>query len=187
MLACSYLAIAKRRTEIAVAGLFAVIFAQSLGYGLLFDSGFFFRNLSVAGGLLMLLADAWSSGSRKKGLFPGLPNMSEDDKAQYVQLSGRILLVFLFLGFVFAGEWSVARIGVSLVALVGCVMVVVGFNTRWATWVLIAFLSVSNVLLNNWWTLHHNHPQVGEFASDARHLFQHSYISLSAHFSRGTF
>lgn len=159
MIACSFLAITKRRTEFAVGGLFSVIIAQSLGYGLLFDSGFFFRNLSVVGGLLMLLADAWATGSRKK-MLPGLPALSEDAKAAYLQLAGRILLVFLFLGFVFAGEWSAPRIVVSIVALFGCGMVAIGFQTRWATWVLIAFLSVSNVVLNNWWSLHHSHPQV---------------------------
>ncbi|KAI8921157.1 hypothetical protein PhCBS80983_g03743 [Powellomyces hirtus] len=153
----SIAAIIKKHTEYAVAGLACVIVSQSLGYGLLFDSAFFFRNLSVAGGLLMLLADAMAS--KRKTIFAGLPSLNETDKATYLQLFGRILLVFLFLSFIFAGEFSALRVAVSLVALVGCVMVVVGFKAKWSAWMLVTFLSISNVVLNNWWNLHHSHPQ----------------------------
>ena len=157
MLICSYLAIAKRHTEIACAGLFGVVLTQSIGYGLIFDTSFIFRNLSVIGGLLMLLADAYSSSKRM--LFAGLPSLSETNKSTYLQLGGRILLVFLFLSFILAGEFSILRLVVSIVSLIGCVMVVVGFKAKWSAWILITFLSISNVFLNNWWSLHHTHPQ----------------------------
>lgn len=157
MLIGSVLAIAKKHTEIAVAGLGAVIVSQWIGYGLLFDSNFFLRNLSVAGGLLMLLADSYSS--QRKQLFAGLPSLNETDKSTYLQLFGRILLVFLFLTFVFSGEFSVLRLVVSVVGLIGCVMVVIGFKAKYTAWILITLLSVSNVFLNNWWTLHHAHPK----------------------------
>ncbi|KAJ3181259.1 hypothetical protein HDU87_001388 [Geranomyces variabilis] len=157
MTAGSLFAIAKKHTEYAVAGLALVIVSQSLGYGLLFDSAFFFRNLSVAGGLLMLLAD--SMASKRKTIFAGLPSLNETDRATYLQLFGRILLVFLFMSFIFAGEFSALRVAVSIVALVACVMVVVGFKAKWSAWMLVTFLSISNVVLNNWWNLHHAHPQ----------------------------
>ncbi|KAI9017070.1 SURF4 family-domain-containing protein [Gaertneriomyces semiglobifer] len=153
----SLMAIAKKNTEYAVGLLFFVIISQSLGYGLLFDSAFFFRNLSVAGGLFMLLAD--SMASKRRTIFAGLPSLNENDKATYLQLLGRVLLVFLFLSFIFAGEFSALRLGVSLVAFAGCIMVVVGFKAKYSAWMLVAFLSISNVVLNNWWNLHHNHPQ----------------------------
>jgi uncharacterized membrane protein YphA (DoxX/SURF4 family) len=152
MLVCSVLAIAKRYTEYAVAGLFAVVLTQSIGYGLIFESSFFFRTLSVVGGLLMLLADSYAS--KKKSLFAGLPSLSENDRSMYIQLAGRILLVFLFMSFILAGEFSFLRLVVSLFSLVGCFMVVIGFKARWSAWILITFLSISNVLLNNWWNLH---------------------------------
>ncbi|RKO83057.1 SURF4 family-domain-containing protein [Blyttiomyces helicus] len=152
MLVGSILAIGKRYTEHAVGGLFLVIVSQSLGYGLIFDSGFFFRNLSVIGGLLMLLADALSA--KRRTIFAGLPSLNETDKATYLQLFGRILLVFLFLSFILTGEFSVLRVAVSIVAFVGCVMVVVGFKAKWSAWVLVTFLSISNVFLNGWWNLH---------------------------------
>ncbi|KAJ3081888.1 hypothetical protein HK102_002075, partial [Quaeritorhiza haematococci] len=157
MLAGSILATAKKYTEIAVGGLFLVIVSQSIGYGLIFDSGFFFRNLSVMGGLLMLLADAFSS--KKKSVFAGLPSLTDNDRSTYLQLFGRILLVFLFMSFIFAGEFSALRLVVSVVSMIGCIMVVVGFKAKWSAWILITFLSISNFVLNNWWNLHHADPQ----------------------------
>lgn len=157
MLMGSFLSIARKHTEIAVAGLGAVIVSQWIGYGLIFDTNFFLRNLSVAGGLLMLLADSYSS--KRKQLFAGLPTLNETDKGTYLQLFGRILLVFLFLTFVFSGEFSILRAIVSFIGLIGCVMVIIGFKAKYTAWILIAVLSISNVLLNNWWTLHHEHPQ----------------------------
>lgn len=158
MTTCSVLAIAKKRTEVAVSVLFGVIVAQSVGYGLIFDGGFFLRNLSVAGGLLLLVFEAWSSRS-KKNIFPTpFMSVSETDKAAYLALFGRILLVCLFLSFILAGEWSLLRVVISIIAFAACVMVVVGFKAKWTAGFMVMFLSVSNVLLNNWWSLHHLHP-----------------------------
>jgi uncharacterized membrane protein YphA (DoxX/SURF4 family) len=157
MIVGSLLAIAKKKSEIAVAGLGGVMISQWIGYGLLLDGNFFLRNLSVAGGLLMLLADSYAS--QRKKLFAGLPSLNERDKSTYLQLFGRILLVFLFLTFVFSGEFSILRMVVSIIGLIGCVMVVVGFKAKYTAWMLVMILSISNVLLNNWWSLHHAHPR----------------------------
>lgn len=157
MLSCSILAVSKMHTEYACAGLAFVVISQAIGYGLVFDLKFFARNISVIGGLLMLCAD--SSLSKRKKLFAGLPNVNENEKSAYILLAGRILLVFLFAGFAFGGELSPLRIFVTAVSAVGCVMVVLGFKAKWSAWILITFLSISNVLLNNWWSLHHTHPQ----------------------------
>ncbi|CAG8625880.1 6908_t:CDS:2 [Ambispora leptoticha] len=156
MVACSFLVVQRRFPEYSVGGLFAVVIAQSIGYGLIFDINFFLRNLSVIGGLLMVLSDAFS---KKRSLFPGLPQLSETDRKTYFQLAGRVLLIFLFIGFIFNGDWSITRALVSLVGFVACVMVVVGFKAKWSATFLVLFLSISNVLLNNWWSVHHAHPQ----------------------------
>jgi len=50
---------------------------SGLGYGLLFDLSFFLRNLSVVGGLLMVLSDSLQN---KKKLFAGIPSLSETDR-----------------------------------------------------------------------------------------------------------
>jgi uncharacterized membrane protein YphA (DoxX/SURF4 family) len=150
MAVCSTLVIARKRTEYAVAGLLAVVITQGLGYGLIFDLNFFLRNLSVVGGLLMVLSDSWV---RKKFVPAGLPQLEEKDRKMYVQFAGRVLLIFLFIGFVFSGEWSFWRILVSLFGLVACVMVIVGFKAKWSAIILVVLLSLFNVFVNNFWTV----------------------------------
>lgn len=150
MAVCSTLVIARKRTEFAVAGLLGVVITQGLGYGLIFDLNFFLRNLSVVGGLLMVLSDSWV---RKKFVPAGLPQLDEKDRKMYVQFAGRVLLIFLFVGFVFSGEWSFWRILVSLFGLVACVMVIVGFKAKWSAIILVVLLSLFNVFVNNFWTV----------------------------------
>ena len=74
----------------------SVVVMQGIGYGLVFDLNFFLRNLSVMGGLMMVLSDSWV---RKKFAPAGLPQLDEKDKKMYFQLAGRVLLIFLFVGF----------------------------------------------------------------------------------------
>ncbi|KAF2428694.1 putative COPII-coated vesicle protein SurF4/Erv29 [Tothia fuscella] len=155
MTACSTAIIIRKRSDQAVVGLLVVVFAQAIGYGLIFDLNFFLRNLSVVGGLLMVLSDSWV---RQTKAFAGLPQLDEKDRKMYVQFAGRILLVFLFVGFVFAGEWSIWRVLVSLFGFVACVMVVVGFKAKFSAVMLVLILSIFNLLVNNWWTLHPHHP-----------------------------
>ncbi|PGH28666.1 hypothetical protein GX50_08591 [[Emmonsia] crescens] len=155
MVSCSVLVIARKHSEYAVAGLLGVVVTQALGYGLIFDITFFLRNLSVIGGLLMVLSDSWV---RKRFVPAGLPQLDEKDRKMYIQFAGRVLLIFLFIGFVFAGSWSFWRVLVSLFGLVACVMVVVGFKAKWSAIILVVILSVFNLFVNNFWTLHSRHP-----------------------------
>lgn len=158
MVTCSTLVIMKRYPEYATGGLFAVVLAQGFGYGLIFDLNFFLRNLSVIGGLLMVLSDSLSV---RKSLFAGLPTLdiNEADRKKYFQLAGRVLLVFLFVGFVFNGTFTIARALVSVVGLAACVMVAVGFKAKWSALFLVSTLSVFNLFINNWWSVHAAHPQ----------------------------
>jgi hypothetical protein len=117
MCTCSTLVIARKYSDYAVAGLIGVVVTQALGYGLIFDLNFFLRNLSVMGGLLMVLSDSWI---RKSKAFAGLPQIEEKDRKMYFQLAGRVLLIFLFIGFVFSGQWSIWRVLVALLGFVAC-------------------------------------------------------------------
>lgn len=150
MTSCSSLVIARKYSEYAVGGLIGVVITQALGYGLIFDVNFFLRNLSVMGGLLMVLSDSWV---RKTQVFAGLPQLEEKDRKMYFQFAGRVLLIFLFVGFVFSGSWSIQRVVVSVIGLVACIMVVVGFKAKWSATLLVVILSVFNVLVNNFWTV----------------------------------
>lgn len=150
MIICSTLVIIRKYSDYAVFGLLAVVVIQALGYGLIFDLNFFLRNLSVMGGLLMVLSDSWV---RKKFAPAGLPQIDEKDRKMYFQLAGRVLLIFLFVGFVFAGDWSIWRVIVSMFGFVACVMVVVGFKAKWSAVMLVVILSIFNLLVNNFWTV----------------------------------
>lgn len=156
MLAGSVMVIAKRHQQYAVYGLLGVVVSQALGYGLVFDFQFFLRNLSVIGGLVMVLSESFV---QQKQMFAALPQLSETDKRTYLQLAGRILLIFLFIGSAFHGEWSVARILVSALGLVACIMVAVGFKARWSAMFLVLFLSVFNILINNFWSVKHSYSK----------------------------
>ncbi|KAK4057411.1 ER-derived vesicles protein erv29 [Microbotryomycetes sp. JL221] len=158
MLACSALVIAKRSTLIATGGLLSVVLAQGFGYGLIFDLNFFLRNLSVIGGLLMVLSDSLST---KKTSIPGIPTLAinETERKKYFQLAGRILLVFLFLGFTFTGQHTFTRSLVSVVGLVACVMVAIGYKAKVAAVFLVVLLNIFNFFVNNWWSIHPTHPQ----------------------------
>jgi len=155
MCTCSTLVIARKYSDYAVGGLIGVVVTQALGYGLIFDLNFFLRNLSVMGGLLMVLSDSWI---RKSKAFAGLPQIEEKDRKMYFQLAGRVLLIFLFIGFIFSGKWSLLRVITALLGFVACVMVVVGFKAKLSAIMLVVILSIFNLLVNNFWTLHEHHP-----------------------------
>lgn len=140
MLAGSICVIARRYQEYAVYGLLAVVVAQAFGYGLIFDLSFFLRNLSVIGGLVMVLSD---SMAKQRRMFAALPQLSESNRRTYLQLAGRILLIFLFIGSAFHGEWSLIRIVTSLLGLVACIMVAVGFRARYSAMFLVLFLTAT--------------------------------------------
>jgi len=150
MITCSGMVISRKHSDYAVCGLIGVVVTQALGYGLIFDLNFFLRNLSVMGGLLMVLSDSWV---RKSKAFAGLPSIDEKDRKMYFQLAGRVLLIFLFIGFIFSGTWNIWRVLVAVLGFVACVMVVVGFKAKFSAIMLVVILSVFNVLVNNFWTV----------------------------------
>lgn len=98
----------------------------------------------------MVLSDSWH---RKRFAFAGLPQIDEKDRKMYFQLAGRVLLIFLFVGFVFSGDWSITRVVVSMFGFVACVMVVVGFKAKWSAVLLVVILSIFNLIINNFWTV----------------------------------
>jgi hypothetical protein len=118
MIGGSVMVIIKRHQDLAAYALFAVVVLQAFGYGLVFNMSFFLRNLSVIGGLLMVLSDSYT---KRKQMFAALPQMSETDRREYFQLAGRILLIFLFIGSAFHGDWTFSRVLVSLIGLAAAI------------------------------------------------------------------
>lgn len=86
----------RRHVRAACAILLTIVLVQTAAYNVLWSANFFFRNLSLIGGLALLFTETFESGRRS--LFAGLPQL---DRARapvnFIQLFGRITLVFMFL------------------------------------------------------------------------------------------
>lgn len=157
MLAGSGMAVARVQTTAACTLLASVVVLQSFGYGLLSNWSFMARNISLIGGLLLLLAENAGGRNGRRQVFPGLPSLSEVEKGTYVSLLGRILLVCLFGSLLFGGSLGGSgpmRGAVILTAGVLSVMIAVGFKARYSAVFLVALLSLFNVIAHQWWSLH---------------------------------
>ncbi|KAI8446676.1 SURF4 family-domain-containing protein, partial [Phakopsora pachyrhizi] len=162
MAVCSSFIIAKKFPTPSVVRLLVVVISQGIGYRLILDVNFFLQNLSVIGGLLMVLSGSLSKRNNPKAnaIFAGIPNLigTKTERRTYLQLAGRILLILLFVGFLASGEFTPIRGLVSLIGLLASLMVVIGFKAKWSTMFLILVLLVLNIIVNNWWSVHSAHP-----------------------------
>lgn len=158
MVVGSGMALARFKTPIACALLASVVVVQTIGYGLLFHMSFMLRNISLIGGILLLLAESWNNnGKSRNALFAGLPSISSEvEKGTYVSLAGRILLIFLFGALGLTGDsWSFGRVLFSILAIISCLMVIIGFKAKYSAMFLVAILCIFNLFVNQWWA--HGH------------------------------
>lgn len=122
---------------------------QTVAYSILWDLKFLMRNLALAGGVLLLLAENKAEG---KSLFAGLPSMGENNPKQYMQLSGRILLVLMFLTLVRL-ETSFLQIIMNLVGTALIILIAIGYKTKLSALVLVIWLTSLNLYFNAWWNI----------------------------------
>ncbi|KAJ8146248.1 hypothetical protein OY671_000711 [Metschnikowia pulcherrima] len=150
MLIGSTCLVLRKKPTFATITLCCVVFFQGVFYGLMFDSQFLLRNLSVIGGLILAYSDSLVRDKRSLSM-PGLPMLNNQDNKKYFLLAGRLLMIFLFLGFVFSATWSFTRVFVILCGLVACISIVIGFKTKLAAFVLTSELFVYNMFVNQFW------------------------------------
>ena len=86
--------LARFHVDIACGALFFIVILQTVAYGILFDIQFLFRNLALIGALLLVVAE---SRVDSKSLFAGVPSLGINKPKMYLQLAGRVLLVFMFV------------------------------------------------------------------------------------------
>lgn len=150
MVAALTLLVLRKKPEVSTIALVCVVVFQGLFYGLMFDGQFILRNLSVVGGLILAFSDSLVRDKRLMSV-AGLPMVKNQDNKKYFLLAGRLLLVLLFLGFVFSAKLSLFRVIVILVGFAACASIIVGYNTKFAAFVLTVLLFFYNVFVNQFW------------------------------------
>ena len=105
------------------------------------------RNASLVGGLVLLLAEV---SGEAKSMFAGLPSMGANQKQSYMQLTGRVLVVFMFLSLITL-ELSVLRLLELVVGGALTVCVAIGYKTKLSALVLVVWLFLLNMFLNAFW------------------------------------
>ncbi|CAE1317372.1 ERV29 [Acanthosepion pharaonis] len=141
--------LSRQRVPTACGILFGIIFIQTVAYSILWDLKFLLRNLALAGGVLLLLAESKAEG---RSLFAGLPSLGEDNPKQYMQLSGRILLVLMFLTLL-RFDLNLFQIIENLVGTGLILLVAVGYKTKLSAMVLVVWLTALNLYFNAWWNI----------------------------------
>lgn len=130
-----------------------IVLLQTCAYPALWSLAFFIRNISVFGAILLLLSEATESG---KTMFAGVPSLEVNKTTDYLQFSGRILTVLMFLCLIkFDGYFRIILEGVCLVLTM---MVVVGTRTKITALLLVIILFAENLYYNSYWLAYgHNY------------------------------
>lgn len=146
----------RKHVRVACSILLTVVLTQTIAYNVLWSPNFFFRNLSLVGGLALLLTETFETG--RKSLFAGLPSL-DDKKAHvnYIQLFGRVTLVFMFLT-IQRWELSFFYLIETLLACILMFAVTIGWKTKLCALALAGYLFIMNFLINPFWMLDANSP-----------------------------
>lgn len=136
---------------------------QPFMYGQATDLDFMCRSITLAGGFLLLI---WAENEKRQAAEDrGLPMQGEFGAgADRLQLSGRLLLTFIFFFQAIRGEQGglhavvtapgFFNIVASLILLSLALMVCIGFKTEWSAIVLTVVLGLSNVWMYPFWSVH---------------------------------
>lgn len=143
------LVLIRRQVNIACAVLLGIVVLQTVAYDIFWDVRFLMRNLALIGGLILLLAESKAEG---RSLFAGLPSMGNNTQRTYMQLSGRILLVLMFVTLI-RFDFSFVTILVNIAGTALVVLIAVGYKTKLASLILVTFLTAMNLYFNAWWNV----------------------------------
>ncbi|XP_035684945.1 surfeit locus protein 4-like isoform X2 [Branchiostoma floridae] len=141
--------LSRQKVQWACGLLSAIIALQTIAYSILWDLNFLMRNMALAGGLLLLLAESKAEG---RSLFAGVPTMGDNNPKTYMQLAGRILLILMFLTLIRFGAGYVQAFQ-NIVGLCLIILIAVGYKTKLSALVLVVQLTLLNFYLNDWWNI----------------------------------
>jgi len=134
---------------------------QPFMYGQATDADFMCRSITLSGGFLLLI---WSENERRQTEgYVGLPLAESSVGADRLQLSGRLLLTFIFLFQAIHGEKgglhsvltepSFFNIVSSIFLFALSMMVCVGFHTEWSSLILSVVLFLSSLWMYPFWVV----------------------------------
>jgi len=103
----------------------------------------------LTGGVILLLAEIKAEG---RSLFAGLPSLGENTPKTYLQLSGRVLLVLMFLTLL-RFDFSFLQMIQNIVGTALILLIAVGYKTKLASLILVANLTILNIYFNAWWNI----------------------------------
>lgn len=144
----------RKNVRVACGILLAVVLTQTIAYNVLWTPNFFFRNLSLVGGLSLLFTETFETG--RKSLFAGLPTLDNTRAhVNYIQLFGRVTLVFMFLT-IQRWELSFFYLIETFLACILMFAVTIGWKTKLCALALAGYLFIMNFLINPFWMLDAN-------------------------------
>lgn len=146
-LGAAIMVLARKNVKEACAALFFIICLQTIAYQILWDMKFLARNLALVGAVCLLLAEVMGEA---KTIFAGVPTLDDNQSQNYLQLSGRILLIFMFMTLLHF-TMSLKDLVVNLVGLSLMVLVAVGYKTKLASLVMVCWLLGLNCVMNDFW------------------------------------
>lgn len=147
----------RKHVGIACGILCGIVLMQTVAYQILWDVQFLMRNLALAGGLLLLLAESRAEQG-KTFLTAGLPSVGDDKRASnWLQLVGRILLVAMFATLLHF-ELSPLNLIQTVVGSVLITLITIGYKTKLSAFILVLWLGFWNFYLNAFWMIPANRP-----------------------------
>jgi len=138
----------RKNVKEACYALFFIIALQTVGYSILWDPKFLARNLALVGAVLLLYSETMQEA---RTIFAGVPSMGDEPKGkQYLQLSGRLLLVLMFMTLIHF-DFNSRNMIYIIFGIPMILMVAVGYKTKLVSITLIVALFIHNMRYNNFW------------------------------------
>lgn len=127
---------------------------QTVAYSILWDIHFLLRNFALIGALLLVVAESRVEG---RSLFAGVPSLGENKPKNLLQLTGRILLAFMFITLL-RFEFSVLQVIQDIFGSILMVCVTIGYKTKLSALALVLLLTALNLYYNAWWSIPSHKP-----------------------------
>lgn len=162
----SLMVLLRKNVRIACGILLSVVLIQTLAYNVLWTPNFFFRNLSLVGGLSLLFTETFESA--RKTLFAGVPSLdNHNNHVNYLHLFGRTTLVFMFLTI---QKWELSFFYLIETSLACALMfaVTIGWKTKLSALALAVYLFLMNIWINAFWSL--------DYHSSHRDLYKYDFF-----------